>query len=170
MTTMNSIPSTSGITLGRLARQLERDSPAYAVLIAGMIVTGFGVLSLITLSGLGRNTTIAAALIPAGIVTFSIAARAGSRIAIFRNTLTDRMLGAIADSDLIPEWAKEEVAVEYLVRGSVSIETLTKIDLRIVEQRRAERPVVNSTPGADRLVARYGKAIDSTGSSERSAP
>ncbi|KUY92745.1 hypothetical protein WS48_17910 [Burkholderia sp. RF7-non_BP1] len=150
--------------------QLERDSSAYAVRIAGMIITGFGVLSLITLSGLGRNTTIAAALIPTGIVTFSIASRAASRIAIYRDTLTDRMLGAIADSDLIPEWAKEEVAVEYLVRGSVSIETLTKIDLRIVEQRRAERPVVNSTPGADRLVARYGKAIDSTGSSERSAP
>ncbi|KUY85873.1 MULTISPECIES: hypothetical protein [unclassified Burkholderia] len=167
---MNSIPSTGGITLGRLAMQLERDSSAYAVRIAGMIITGFGVLSLITLSGLGRNTTIAAALIPTGIVTFSIASRAASRIAIYRDTLTDRMLGAIADSDLIPEWAKEEVAVEYLVRGSVSIETLTKIDLRIVEQRRAERPVVNSTPGADRLVARYGKAIDSTGSSERSAP
>ncbi|WP_323122496.1 hypothetical protein [Burkholderia alba] len=135
-----------------------------------MIITGFGVLSLITPSGFGRNTTIAAALIPAGIVTFSIASRAASRIAIYRNTLTDRMLGAIADSDLIPEWAKEEVAVEYLVRGYVSIETLTKIDLRIVEQRRAERPVVNSTPGADRLVARYGKASDSTGSSKRSAP
>ncbi|WP_124902184.1 hypothetical protein [Burkholderia sp. Bp9004] len=169
MTTMNGNPSTSVITLGRLARQLERDSPAYAVRIAGMITTGFGVLSLITLSGLGRSTTIAAALIPAGIVTFSIASRAASRIAIYRNTLTDRMLGAIADSDLIPEWAKEEVAVEYLVRGHVSIETLTKIDLRIVEQRRTERPVVNSSPGADRLVARYGNAVGSTASSERSA-
>lgn len=166
---MNGIPSTSVITLGRLARQLERDSPAYAVRIAGMITTGFGVLSLITLSGLGRNTTIAATLIPAGIVTFSIASRAASRIAIYRNTLTDRMLGAIADSDQIPECAKEEVAVEYLAQGYVSIETLSKIDLSIVQQRRTERPLMNSTPGADRLVARYGKAIDSTGSSERSA-
>ncbi|HDR9511791.1 TPA: hypothetical protein QDC03_007026 [Burkholderia cepacia] len=66
MTTSNSHPP-----LLQLARQLERDSSAYAVRIAGMIITGFGVLSLITLSGLGRNTTIAAALIPAGIVTFT---------------------------------------------------------------------------------------------------
>ncbi|KWC91709.1 hypothetical protein [Burkholderia cepacia] len=152
----------------QLARQLERDSSAYTVRVAGLIITCVGVLSLIVLSALGRNTTIAAALIPIGTVIFSIASRAAHRIAICRDTLTDRMLGAIADSELIPGWAKVEVAADYLARGNVPVATLAKIDLRIAEQFQNQRLVADSTPGAARLVARYGRAVETSGALDRS--
>lgn len=169
MTNENHHPVAGVTTLGQLARKLEHDSSAYTAQVAGMIITGFGIVSVFMLSEVGRNTTIPSALIAAGIVTYSIASRAAHRVAINRNTLTDRMRGAIADSDSIPGWAKDEVADEYVDRGYVPLATLTKIDLRIVEQRQTKPAMKNLTPGAARLISRYGKATDISGSIEPGA-
>ncbi len=134
-----------------------------------MIVICFGIAALFALSASGRNITIPIALIPAGLIIFCVASRAVHRTAINGGKLTDRMLGAIADSESIPDWSKVEVAAEYVDRGCVTLATLTKIDPRITEQRETARATTDSTPGADRLLARYGKTVETSGALDRSA-
>ncbi|KGW81019.1 hypothetical protein [Burkholderia pseudomallei] len=169
MTTSNSRSPEDATTLRQLARQLEHNSSARTAQIAGMVVTCVGMVSLIVLSAAGRNNTSSIALILAGLILFSFASRAANRTAIYRGTLTDRMLGAIADSESIPDWSKVEVAAEYVARGRVTVATLTEIDLLIAEQRGTARATADSTPGADRLLARYGKTVDTSGALDRSA-
>lgn len=169
MTTSNSHSPHCTKTLRQLARELEYDSSACTAQIAGVIVSCFGLVLLIAFSASDRNITIPTALIPTGLIIISVASRAVRRTAIDRGTLTGRMLGAIADSESIPDWSKVEVAAEYVDRGGVTLATLTKIDLRITEQREAARATTDSTPGADRLLARYGKTVDTSGALDRSA-
>ncbi|AIO71576.1 hypothetical protein KTE49_13785 [Burkholderia multivorans] len=168
MTTSNCPLPADLTTLRELARQLEHDSSARTAQTAGLILTCLSIVSLIVLSVAGRSNTISTVLIAAGLITFSVASRVVRRTAIDRGTLTDRMLGAIADSDSIPEWAKFEVAAEYSGRGDVTVATLTEIDSRIVEQRAALRAAANSTPGADRLLGRYSNSAKTGDAPDRS--
>ena len=168
MTTSNNHSPQNAKTLRQLARELELNSSACTAQIVGMSVACFGIVALIALAASGRNITIPTALIPTGLIIFSAASRAVHRTAINRGTLTDQMLGAIADSEAIPDWSKVEVAAEYVARGNVTLPTLTEIDLRITEQREAARAATDSTPGADRLLARYGKTVETSGAFDRS--
>lgn len=159
--------TTNITTLGELAKKLERNSTAFAIRILGGIITSVGLVSLVALQWLGRNASIAFVLVSAGVLTFSIASRAAHRVAIDGNTLTDLMLGAIADSESIPEWAKIQTTAEYMLQGRVVLATMTAIDQRITTEREGLRRVDHSPPGADRLVQRYGTKVDPSSQADR---